>query len=175
MPYAKPTFSPGRILLFNLLGAVLIMSWLYPSLTFWDELDDAVFFLTNAWLEDVNTLWVTIVAATNHRLFDVFILDRSQQADPQVMEAAAAQCLLLTGFFRDQMRFRHNIAWYAALGAGFYDSAAHLGGDRSWTRMMEQMALRFEFWRRQLYRLAQELRDAPRLVVARGPANPMWN
>ncbi|PMR69254.1 phosphatase PAP2 family protein [Halomonas heilongjiangensis] len=74
MTPTRPTFSLGRILLFNLLGAALITSWLYPGLSFWDELDDAVFFLTNAWLEDVNTLWVTIVAATNHRLFDVFSL-----------------------------------------------------------------------------------------------------
>ncbi|MFY0991866.1 phosphatase PAP2 family protein [Halomonas sp. C05BenzN] len=71
---SRPGFSPGHILLFNLLGGLLVLSWVYPGLSFWDELDDAVFFLTNAWLEDANTLWVTIVAATNHRLFDVFSL-----------------------------------------------------------------------------------------------------
>ncbi|WP_240455688.1 phosphatase PAP2 family protein [Halomonas faecis] len=64
-------FSPGRIVLCNLLGMILIASWLFPNLTFWNELDDAVFFLTNAWLEDANTLWVTFVAVTNHRAFDV--------------------------------------------------------------------------------------------------------
>ncbi|RUA22867.1 hypothetical protein DSL92_03305 [Billgrantia gudaonensis] len=48
-----------------MLGAVLIASWLHPSLTLWDEIDDAVFFLTNAWLQDANTLWVHLVAITN--------------------------------------------------------------------------------------------------------------
>ncbi|MEO7191960.1 MAG: hypothetical protein ABI051_12970 [Vicinamibacterales bacterium] len=108
------------------------------------------------------------------KLFDVFVLDRSQQADPQLMEAAAAQCLLLTGFFRDQLKERHNVAWFAMLGAGFYDSAAHLGGDQSWTRMMGQMAVRFDFWRRQMHRLAHELRDTPLLIV-RGSGDVSWN
>jgi hypothetical protein len=38
-------------------------------------------------------------------------LDRSQHADPGLMEAAAAQCLFLTGFFGDQQRRRHNVRW----------------------------------------------------------------
>jgi hypothetical protein len=109
------------------------------------------------------------------RLFELFVLDRSEHADPQLMEAAAAQCLLLTGFFRDQLHERHNVAWFAVLGAGFYDSAAHLGGDQSWRSMMGQMAIRFEFWRRQLHRLSHDLRDTPLLIVRRGPADVTWN
>ena len=109
------------------------------------------------------------------QLFEVFVLDRSQHADPQVMEAAAAQCLLLTGFFRDQLRDRHNIAWFAMLGAGFYDSASRLEGDRTWTRMMAQMAVRFDFWRRQMHRLAHELRDTPLLIVKSGSGNVLLN
>ena len=34
-----------------------------------------------------------------------------------LIEAAGAQCLLLAGFFEDQMRRRYNIRWYAELGA----------------------------------------------------------
>jgi len=109
------------------------------------------------------------------QLFEIFVLDRSQQADPEVMEAAASQCLLLTGFFRDQLRDRHNVAWFAMLGAGFYDSASRLGGDRSWTQMMGQMAARFEFWRRQMHRLAQELRETPLLIVRPEAGRAMWN
>ncbi|MGM0703308.1 MAG: phosphatase PAP2 family protein [Pseudomonadota bacterium] len=71
MTPSQPRFSPSRILLCNLLGAALIASWLHPSLTLWEELDDAVFFLTNAWLQDADTLWVHLVAITNHRAFDV--------------------------------------------------------------------------------------------------------
>jgi hypothetical protein len=98
-------------------------------------------------------------------VFDVFVLDRSEHVDPEIMEAAASQCLLLTGFFQDQLRRRYNLAWYAALGAGFYDSAAEHGTDRARQRMMERMAERFEFWRHQQHRLAVELRDWPKVIV----------
>ncbi len=37
-------------------------------------------------------------------VFEVFVLDRSQHTDPEIMEAAAAQCLLLTGFFEGQVQ-----------------------------------------------------------------------
>ena len=109
------------------------------------------------------------------QLFEVFVLDRSQHVDPQIMEAAAAQCLLLTGFFRDQLKDRHNLGWFALLGAGFYDSASHLGGDRSRTRMMGQMAVRFDFWRRQMHRLAHDLRTTQLLIVQSTPGNVLLN
>lgn len=70
MPQA-PHLAIGRLLLFNLLGALLIFSWLSPDLMFWTEVDDVVFFATNAWLTEENGAWVWLVAATNARLFDV--------------------------------------------------------------------------------------------------------
>jgi hypothetical protein len=97
-------------------------------------------------------------------VFDVFVMDSSRQTDPEIMEAAASQCLLLTGFFQDQLKRRHNVEWYASLGAGFYDHAAHHSRNRSRIRMMATMAARFDFWRLQHQRLAQELRDQPRLI-----------
>ena len=97
-------------------------------------------------------------------VFDLFVMDRSQHTDPGIMEAAGSQCLLLTGFFQDQQRRRHNVEWYATLGAGFYDSAAHHVHDRARMRMMETMAVRFGYWRRQQQRLARELRDLPKLI-----------
>src|SRR5262249_46509905 len=39
-------------------------------------------------------------------VFDVFVLDRSAHSDPEVMEAAGSECLVLTGFFADQLRDR---------------------------------------------------------------------
>ena len=44
--------------------------------------------------------------------------------DSAMMEIAGTQCLLLAGFFEDQMRRRHNIRWYAELGSGFFGRAA---------------------------------------------------
>jgi hypothetical protein len=99
-----------------------------------------------------------------HMVFDVFVMDHSRQADPEIMEAAASQCLLLTGFFQDQQIDRHNVDWYATLGAGFYDHAAHCSRNRSRIRMMSTMSARFGYWRRQQQRLAKELRDQPRLI-----------
>ena len=97
-------------------------------------------------------------------IFDVFVMDQSQHEDPAIMEAAGSQCLLLTGFFGDQLRGRHNLSWYAELGSGFYDRAAKLGSDEKRIQMMSAMAARFGFWRRQQKRLASELRDVPRLL-----------
>lgn len=102
--------------------------------------------------------------STLSTVFDLFVLDRSQHVDPEIMEAAASQCLLLTGFFGAQLRRRHNLDWYATLGAGFYDQAAHAATDRSRARMMHTMALRFSFWRHQQARLAKELHDRPKLI-----------
>ena len=100
-------------------------------------------------------------------VFDLFVLDRSQHADPEVMEAAASQCLILTGFFGAQLRRRHNLEWYASLGASFYDQASHTGGDPARARVMHAMAIRFAFWRRQQARLAKELHDLPLMLNAR--------
>jgi len=92
-------------------------------------------------------------------VFDVFVLDRSQQTDPEVMEAAGSLCLLLTGFFGAQLKHRHNLEWYAGLGASFYDRAAVYSAERRRREMMAAMAMRFTFWRRQQARLARELAD----------------
>jgi Kdo2-lipid A phosphotransferase len=71
MQQTQPTFALSRILFFNLLGVALILTWVSPGLLFWTQLDDAVFFATNAWLSEENETWVLFVAATNNRLFDV--------------------------------------------------------------------------------------------------------
>ena len=97
-------------------------------------------------------------------VFDVFVLDCSHHADPELAEAAAAQCLLLTGFFQDQQRHRHNVDWYASLGSDFYAAAAALAQDRTRAGMMQTMARKFGMWRACQHRLATELRDEPRLL-----------
>lgn len=99
-------------------------------------------------------------------VLDVFVLDRSQHRDPAIMEAAASQILILTGFFADQSRRRHNLTWFAAMGAGFYDRAASHGADHKRARLMEAMADHFDYWRSRHHRLARELRDQPRLISA---------
>src|ERR1700686_1585955 len=64
------------------------------------------------------------VPANLSAVFDHFVADTTLQHDSLMMETAGAQCLLLAGFFEDQMRPRHNIRWYAELGASFFSRAA---------------------------------------------------
>jgi len=96
-------------------------------------------------------------------VFDVFVLDRSQHTDPDIMEAAGSQCLMLTGFFQDQLRRRHNVDWFANLGARFYISAALLSRDAARIRLLRRMGSRFGYWRKQQRRLAKELREEAHL------------
>jgi hypothetical protein len=92
-------------------------------------------------------------------VFNLFVMDRSMVRDPEIMEIAGAQCLLLTGFFQDQQKRRHQVNWYADLGMAFYAGAASAGRDPARSRLMETMARRFDFWRVHQYRLARELRE----------------
>lgn len=97
-------------------------------------------------------------------VFDSFVFDTSLLQDGLMMETAAAQCLLLSGFFEDQMRRRHNIQWYAALGAGFFSRAAAQEQSPHKALLLDTMASSFELWRQRYARLSRELRDQPYLL-----------
>jgi hypothetical protein len=97
-------------------------------------------------------------------VFDHFVLDATLLHDSAMMETAGAQCLLLAGFFEDQMRGRHNIRWYAELGAGFFTRAASREPSAPKARLLTAIASRFEGWRRRHAQLARDLRDEPYLL-----------
>lgn len=101
--------------------------------------------------------------------FDTFVLDSSRPIDAEMLEAAGAQCLLLAGFFQEQMRRRHTIRWYAHLGAGFYHRAAAQQESRRKARLLNSIARRFEPWRRVHAELARTLRDLPYLMTPPRP------
>ena len=103
-------------------------------------------------------------------VFDRFVLDAALRGDSLLMEMAGAQCLLLAGFFEDQMRRRHNIRWYAELGAGFFKRAALQEQSMPRARLLETIARRFELWRQRYALLSRELRDQPYLLG--GPTGP---
>jgi len=105
-------------------------------------------------------------------VFDHFVVDTSLLHDGAMMEAAGAQCLVLTGFFQDQMRRRHNIRWYASLGAGFFSRAAALERSPHKVRVLTAIAVGFELWRQRYARLSRELRDEPYLLPPPRPAEP---
>src|SRR5437016_2907666 len=91
-------------------------------------------------------------------VFDHFVFDTTLLHDSLMMETAGAQCLLLAGFFEDQMRQRHNIRWYAQLGAGFFSRAALYQPSPHKARLLDAIAKRFEPWRQRHARLGRELR-----------------
>jgi hypothetical protein len=92
-------------------------------------------------------------------VFDRFVAGAELLRDSTMMETAGAQCLLLTGFFEDQMRGRHNIRWYADLGATFFRRAAAEDHSPRRAQLLDSMGRRFEFWRQSQARLSHELRD----------------
>jgi hypothetical protein len=102
--------------------------------------------------------------ATLGAVFDHFVFDSSLLHDSVMMETAGAQCLMLAGFFEDQMRRRHNIRWYAALGASFYNRAALQEASPHKARLLDTISRRFEPWRQRYARLGRELRDQPYLL-----------
>jgi len=97
-------------------------------------------------------------------VFDHFVLDQSLVHDSHMMETAGAQCLLLAGFFEDQMRQRYNIRWYATVGASFFNRAAAHERSKRKARLLDTISRRFEHWRQAHARLSRELRDQPYVI-----------
>ncbi len=98
-------------------------------------------------------------------VFDHFVFDSTLLGDREMMETAGAQCLVLAGFFEDQMRRRHNIRWYARLGAAFFSRAAALEPAGPKAALLETISKRFETWRQRHARLSRDLRDQPLLLT----------
>jgi hypothetical protein len=95
--------------------------------------------------------------ATLAAVFDQFVVDETLREDSALLETAATQCLLLSGFFESQMRHRHNIRWYTDLGSGFFRRAAHLARERRRAELLDTIGRHFEPWRVRYARLSQEL------------------
>jgi hypothetical protein len=106
-------------------------------------------------------------------VFDHFVSDATLLHDSLMMETAGAQCLLLAGFFEDQMRRRHNLRWYAELGAGFFSRAAVHEPSPARARLLDTIARRFEPWRQCHARLSRELRDQSYALISPRPPTLM--
>ncbi len=98
-------------------------------------------------------------------VFDGFVTNTSLRQDGPMLETAGAHCLLLAGFFEGQMRRRHNIRWYATLGADFFGRAADQEVSEPKARLLRAIARGFEPWRRRHARLGRELRDKAYLLT----------
>ena len=102
-------------------------------------------------------------------VFDHFVFDTTLAHDRLMLETAGAQCLVLAGFFENQLRRRHNIGWYAELGASFFSRAAAHEPSPQKAQLLDRIARRFEAWRRRLARLSRDLRDQPFLLTPPRP------
>jgi hypothetical protein len=104
-------------------------------------------------------------------VFDNFVADPTLLHDGAMMETAGAQCLLLAGFFEDQMRRRHSIRWYSDLGASFFSRAAQQEASPPKACLLDMIGRHFELWRQRQARLGRELRDQPYVLHAVKPAH----
>ena len=107
--------------------------------------------------------------ATLSAVFDHFVLDTTLAQDALMMETAGAQCLVLAGFFEEQSRRRHNIRWYAELGATFFSRAAARESAPRKAQLLARIAVNFEIWRQRHARLSRDLRDQPLLLTPPRP------
>lgn len=98
-------------------------------------------------------------------VLDNFVLSSALHDDSHMMETAAAQCLLLAGFFEQQVRRRHNIRWYSDLGSGFFRRAARLSHQHNRAELLDAVGRHFEPWRMRCSRLSGELRAQPYLIA----------
>ncbi|HEY2152215.1 MAG TPA: hypothetical protein VGH34_15510 [Vicinamibacterales bacterium] len=98
-------------------------------------------------------------------IFDHFVANTALLTDAPMMETAGAQCLLLAGFFEDQMRPRYNVRWYGQLGATFFSRAAAHERSPAKAQLFAAIARRFEPWRLRHARLSRELRAQSYLLI----------
>ncbi len=66
--------------------------------------------------------------------------------DPRILEVAGSQTLLLVGFFRDQMKKRHNLEWYDQLGSGFFGRASERLREKKKADLLRLVAQHFSMW-----------------------------
>ena len=97
-------------------------------------------------------------------VFDHFVGTSEAPVDAEMLETAGSHCLLMAGFFEDQMKHRHNVRWYARLGAGFYFRAARQEPVVKRALFLDTLGRHFESWRVRHARLSRELRATPFLL-----------
>lgn len=93
---------------------------------------------------------------TLRELHDLFVTNLSTWQDPELMETAAAQVLMLTGYFAGGMRQRHNLNTYVGWGRFFFGRAASGAEGRKQT-VLGDMSRHFPTWRHHLERLHVQL------------------
>lgn len=89
-------------------------------------------------------------------LHDLFVTDVNTWSDPELMETAAVQALMLTGYFAGGMRQRHSLNTYVWWGRFFFGRAASRTAGKKHD-LLEGMSQHFPTWRDHLERLHVQL------------------
>ena len=84
--------------------------------------------------------------ASPSEIFDHFVFLQEELRDPELLEIAGAQSLFLVGFFRDQMRHRHNVRWYDDLGQSFYRRAGQYSRNSKKRELFGGISDNFPVW-----------------------------
>ncbi len=101
---------------------------------------------------------------TLRHVYDAFVADGQTWADPELMETAAAQTLILSGYFAGGMRRRHHLGTYVDWGRSFYGRAALASTGRR-QALFEGMSQHFPEWRDHLERLHVQLWEQQHLLT----------
>ncbi|MDR3519496.1 MAG: hypothetical protein P4L63_01240 [Candidatus Pacebacteria bacterium] len=86
--------------------------------------------------------------------------------DPEILEIAGSQTLLLVGFFRDQVRNtrRHNIRWYDQIGKGFFLRASAYSKEETKSAMLWDVSQHFPVWTYSCQRASRAMREERYLI-----------
>jgi|ERR1700733_707901 len=103
--------------------------------------------------------------------FDHFVLHSSELRDSEILEIGGAQVLFLAGFFRNQMKGRHNVCWYDQIGQSFYNRAANYSKERSKRELLGRMARFLPFWTITCRNLNRKLQENQLLFKLRPTLN----
>jgi hypothetical protein len=110
------------------------------------------------------------IPGTLRSLHDLFVMNLDTWHDADLMETAAAQTLMLTGYFAGAMRARHNLRTYVGWGRFFFGRAAS-GTEGKKQSVLQGMSRHFPLWRGHLEQLHTQLWES-RLLLDTPPAAP---
>jgi hypothetical protein len=79
-------------------------------------------------------------------VFDFLILQGFGSNDLEILKMGGSQILLFAGFFRNQMKYRHNVDWYDHFGQSIYDRVSQISRDRDQRMLFEGLSERLPFW-----------------------------
>ena len=92
-------------------------------------------------------------------VFDTFVMQTGNLTDAEILEFGGSMVLLFAGFFRDQMRARHNVKWYDQVGQSLYGRASQHSNNLKKRELFDGLAESFPAWTNVCRNLSRALRD----------------